>query len=105
MGRPARRSMCLRQETPSRTRWSLLLHRLVDLLVGLRTNRLRELLPDVLPQKLFLGAAQVLLCTPINVGEAPLPIDGVEGVANPLESLSELPLMKLRQASLITMVG
>src|SRR5918993_4513540 len=56
-------------------------------------------LPSVLPQQLFFGTAPELLCTPICVGEAPPPIDGVEGIAELSASLDDLPHMNLGQAT------
>jgi hypothetical protein len=44
------------------------------------------------------------VCTPICVGEAPPPIDGVEGIAEFSEDPNDLPLMNLGQATLITTV-
>jgi hypothetical protein len=44
------------------------------------------------------------LCTPIYEGEAPLPIDGAEDIAELSENLDDLPHVNLRQATLITTV-
>jgi hypothetical protein len=53
---------------------------------------------------LFFGTTPELLCTPIYAGEAPLPIDGVEGIAELSKNLDDLPHMNLVQATLITTV-
>jgi hypothetical protein len=81
------------------------LHRPIDLLVILRTNRLRKLLPYALPQQLLLGTAPKFLCTPVHVGETPITIYGVEGVAYPLENLDNLSLVDSMQDTLMVRFG
>src|SRR5215212_3840303 len=62
-----------------------LLHGPLYLPAGLRALGVGELLPDVLAQQPFPGAAPELLGLDVDVGEAPLPIDGVEGVGDAFE--------------------
>ncbi len=81
------------------------LYRPVALPVELRTHRLSKAVPHFLPRKLFLIAAPELLCTPIDVGDTPLSIDGVSGVADPFEDLNNLPLVKPTRVILVTVIG
>src|SRR5829696_1164409 len=66
---------------------STLLHRSLYLPIRLGADRLWELLPDVLAHKLIPRAAPKLLRFAVDIGEAPPPIDGVEGVVDSFECI------------------
>src|SRR5918995_79524 len=62
-----------------------LLHGALYLPVGLGVHRLGKFLPDVLAEQFLPGAAPELLRLAVDIGEAPLLIYSVEGVADAFE--------------------
>src|SRR5215213_7081170 len=64
-------------------------HRSMELSVGGQSHSFRELLPHVLPQEFFAGSLQRVRRSFVDVGIAPLPVNGDEGVGDALQDVGD----------------